>query len=172
MKNKIFFTVFFLLVFAAFASAQNKSLYSSLETAKCKTIESNPEEGGSYLGECVGFGGYKLQVAEGDIRQTINVIAPSRKIFELNFWRLNSGFSTVGPKAEWRTKKGVPIALIVRFNVANAEDSSKNTSYLMVAKISKTGACVTDIVEPGKTQNIEARKLADTASARPCKSSE
>ncbi len=69
-------------------------------------------------------------------------------------------------------KDAVPVALIVRFNVADIEDSTKSTSYLMVSKISKTAACVTDVVQPGANQNETARTLADAASTKPCKSTE
>lgn len=152
------------------SSSENKSTYTSLETAKCKTIESVEEEGGYYVGECPGVGGYKLELIEGDLRQTINVIAPDKKKLELNFSQVSGSFSTVGEKAEWRMKGDKPVALIVRFNAADAEDSSKSTSFLIVSKISETSACITDVVKPGARQNEEAQKLADAASAKPCKS--
>lgn len=152
--------------------AQNKSVYTSTTSKSCRTISSDPNNAGSYEGECPGVGGYKLRLIEGDIRQTINVIAPNKKKFELNFWNFYSGFSSVGEKAEWRTKGGVPVAMILRFNVANADDSTKNTSYLMVTKIGKTSSCVTDVVLPGPKQNEEARELADVASTKPCKAPE
>ncbi len=152
--------------------AQNRSVYTSTATKACRTISSNPNDAGSYEGECPGVGGYKLRLIEGDIRQTINVIAPNKKKFELDFWSFYSGFSIVGEKAEWRTKGGVPVAMIIRYNVANADDSTKNTSYLMVSKISKTSSCVTDVVLPGPKQNEEARELADVASTKPCKTTE
>jgi hypothetical protein len=60
----------------------------------------------------------------------------------------------------------------VRFNVADVEDSTKNTSYLMVSKITKGEICVTDVVAPSKTQNAEAQKLADVAATKPCKATE
>ncbi len=157
---------------AGFASAQNKSVYTVTKTSACRTIHSNPNEAGSYEGECPGIGGYKIRLLEGDIRQTINIITPSKKKFELDFWGYYGGFSTVGEKIEWRTKGGVPVALIARFNVANAEDSTKNTSYLMVSKIGKTKSCVTDIVLPRANQNEKARELADAASSKPCKKSD
>jgi hypothetical protein len=161
-----------MFILAGIAAAQNKSVYTSTTTKACRTISSNPDEAGSYEGECPGVGGYKLRLIEGDIRQTINVIAPNKKKFELEFWSFYGGFSSVGEKAEWRTKGGVPVAMIIRYNVANADDSTKNTSYLIVSKISKTSSCVTDIVLPIAKQNEEARKLADTASTKPCKTPE
>ncbi len=129
MRIKSLLTFLFLLAFAAVATAQNKSVYTDLLDTKCKTLESNADEGGSYLGECKGVGGFKLHILEGDLRQSINVITPAKKTFDLDLWRAFGGFSRVGPKAEWRMKKSVPVALIVQFNVSeNAEDSRKTTS--------------------------------------------
>ena len=63
-----------------------------------------------------------------------------------------------------------PFALIVRLNVSeDVEDTSKTTSYLIVSKITKDFACVTDVVKPSKDQNVQARKLADSSSQRACK---
>jgi hypothetical protein len=152
------------------ASAQNQSIYTSTKTSACRTITSNPNEGGSYEGECRGVGGYKVRLLEGDIRQTLDIITPAKKKFELDFWGFYGGFSSIGERLEWRTRRGVPVALIARFNVANADDSSKSTSYLMVSKIGSKQSCVTDIVPPQKNQNAEARRLADAAAGKPCRS--
>ena len=168
----IIYSITVLTALACAAAAQNKSVYTSTKTSDCKTITSNPNEGGSYEGECKGVGGYKIRLIEGDIRQTLNIITPARRKFELNFWTYYGGFSTVGEKIEWRTKGGVLIALIARFNIANAGDSSKNTSYLMISKIGKSLSCVTDVVLPGAKQNEKARELADSASTKPCKPAE
>ncbi|MBC7900346.1 MAG: hypothetical protein H7070_09875 [Saprospiraceae bacterium] len=168
MQNKVITAAFCIVSFAVFVSGQNTSVYSSLEAAKCKTLESNPEEGGSYTGECKGVGRYKLEIIEGDLRQTVNVVDPNGEKFELNLWDHFGGFSSVGQKAEWRIKGKIPVALIFRFNVsensANPEGQLKTTSYLMVAKLGKEKPCVTDIVKPGKGQNAKARKLADEPS--------
>lgn len=169
---RIIVLVSIIAAFAAATFAQNTTVYTSTRTAACKTISSNPDEAGSYEGECPGVGGYKVRLLEGDIRQTLNIITPAKKTFELNFWSFYGGFSSIGEKIEWRLKKGVPVALIARFNVADFEDSSKSTSYLMISKISKTESCVTDIVLPMAKQNEEARKLADGASGKPCKTVE
>ena len=162
----------FLLSLALIAAAQNKSVYTSTKTSACRTIEATGEGSGSYVGECAGVGGYKVQLLEGDIRQTLNIITPARKKFELNFWGLYSSFSAIGEKIEWRTKTGVPVALIARYNIADPEDSQKSRSYLMVSKIGKSSSCVTDVVMPGPKQNEEARKLADASASKPCKAVE
>jgi hypothetical protein len=153
-----------------------ESVYTDLVSEKCRTIESNPNEGGSYRGLCAGAGGYKLEVLEGDLRQTINVIAPNRKKHELELWnKVSSGFSAVGNKAEWRVvragKTVKPTALIFRFNASdNLERSEENTSYLVVVKITNQTVCVTDIVKPSSNANETARKLADASVNKSCHS--
>ena len=161
-------TVIFVFAAAGFATAQNTSVYTSTKTSSCRTISSNPDEAGSYEGECLGAGGYKIRLLEGDIRQTINVITPAKKKFELDFWGFYSGFSYVWEKIEWRMKGKVPVAMIVRYNVAGSDDTQKTTSYLMVAKLGAKSACVTDVIMPGAKQNEEARTAADAASTQPC----
>lgn len=161
------------MAFSATTLAQKiTSVYTNLNDKSCKTLEADSSGAGSYRGRCPGIGGYKLDLLEGDLRQTINVITPSKKTFELNFWNYFSSFSAIGQKAEWRLKGKTPVALIFRYNVSNPEDSTKNTSYLMVAKLTKNEICITDVVNPSKTQNAEAQKLADSASAKPCKATE
>jgi hypothetical protein len=62
-----------------------------------------------------------------------------------------------------------PIALIFRFNASeDPENAGKHTSYLVVAKVSKDEICVTDVIKPGRNQNLDARKAADTSATRPC----
>jgi len=157
----------FVLASAGIATAQNKSVYTSTKT--CRTISSNPDEAGSYEGECPGVGGYKVRLLEGDIRQTIDIISPAKKKFELGFWGFFPGFSFVGPKIEWRVKGAAPVALIIRYNVAGSDDTQKSMSYLMVAKVGAKASCVTDVIMPGDKQNEEARTAADAAPGKPCK---
>ena len=175
MKIKFLLLITTFLLFSNSLAAQTKtSVYTDLAAKKCKTLESNPDEGGSYRGECRGVGGIKLEVLEGDIRQSVNVIFPSGKKSELDLWsNVSSAFSSVGEKAEWRVtgkgKNAKPIALIVRFNASeNTEKPEINTSYLVVVKIGKNSACITDIVKPSKDQNLSARKLADESADKSC----
>jgi hypothetical protein len=153
-----------------------ESVYTNLSGKSCKTLEQSDEGTGWYRGECKGVGGYKLQVTEGDIRQSIDVVAPNKKRYELNLTgNVSPAFSSVGEKAEWRvTRKGktiAPVALIVRYNASeNSEKPEQNTSYLVVVKITKNSACVTDVVKPSVNANAEARVLADVSVNKPCKS--
>jgi hypothetical protein len=176
-KKLLFFsllTIFVLSIFIAGQTPKIDSVYTSLDAKKCKTLESSEDEAGWYRGECRGISGYKLQVTEGDIRQSIDVISPRKKKYELDFTvKVSSGFSSLGEKAEWRvTRKGkivTPIALIVRYNASeNPENSSINTSYLVVSKITKNQICITNVVKPSANANQQARAFADIAATKPC----
>jgi hypothetical protein len=170
---KIFIFSVSILIGVSSSYGQNTSVYTDLADTKCKTIESTSDEGGSYRGVCPGVSGYKLEVIEGDLRQSINVIAKDGKKHELNLWNVSGGFSSVGPKAEWRMKGTSPVALIIRYNVSeNPEDSSRTTSYLVVVKITKTETCVTDALKPTRSHNFEARRTADRSVSRPCRSAD
>ena len=157
-----------ILLFSSAALGQTKSLYTGLTTKDCKASTKPVEDG--YIGICPGIAGYTLELIEGDLRQTLNIVAPNKKKYELALWsNVSSGFSSLGAKAEWRMKGKAPVALIIRFNASeNSEDSSKITSYLVVVKISETDVCIVNILKPSKTQNIEARKLADTPAKTVC----
>ena len=145
------------------------SVYSSL--SGCKLVKTGQDWS---VQACRGVGGYNLQLEYGDSRESITVFSPNRQKYPLNLWQvISGGFSSVGKKAEWRitTKNGkqVPLALIVRFDASeNPEDSSKVTSYLVVAKITPQKICVTDKIAPGATQNEEARRAADASADKPC----
>lgn len=171
MKKLIAIAIFvFALTISGFA--QIKSVYTSTKTTNCKQVKQGKDAGDSYLGICPGTGGYTVELLEGDIRQTLNIVTPAKKKFELNFWSFYSGFSAIGEKLEWRVKGKMPIALIARFNVADSEDSTKNVSYLMVSKIGAKESCVVDVILPGAKQNEDARIAADAAAATPCKSAD
>ena len=170
MIKTVPFLLFVSMVLVCSARAQNRSVYTSLSTKVCKELKSNPHEGTQYEGECPGVGGYKLRFLEGDLRQSIDIIAPNKKKFQLAFWNISGAFSHLGPRAEWRLNKGVPVALIVRFNSQeDPEDPKKVKSSLVVAKISRTEACVTDVIESPAEQNNVARHFADKAADTPCK---
>ncbi|MEZ5306705.1 MAG: hypothetical protein R2684_06105 [Pyrinomonadaceae bacterium] len=150
------------------------SVYTDLTEDKCTDVEVNEDEGWS-VQSCKGFGEYKLEVSEGDLRQSIDVIAPDGRRHKLNLPTVvSAGFSTIGDKAEWVLRKSdkgqTPIALIVRYNAnEDPENPDQVTSYLTVSKITNEGACVTDVVGPIKNANEKARQLAQGAAAKPCK---
>lgn len=175
---KIYLIIVFMSLMAINIVAQKQkitSVYTTLEDKKCKTLESSVEESGSYRGLCPGTAGYQLELMEGDLRQSINVVAPNKKKFELNLWtNVSSAFSYVGDKVEWRVtaKNGklTPVAVIIRFNASeNPDNPSQVISYLVVSKITAKEVCITHIIKPKLNANAEAQALADDSAKKPCK---
>jgi hypothetical protein len=150
-----------------------ETIYTDMDEKKCKTVKSSEEEAW-VIQECPGVGGYKLEVIEGDLRQSINVVAPSGGKYQLDFQsNVSMAFSFLGKKAEWRVKKEngkiTPVGLITRLNVQeDPNDDKKITSYLVVTKFDGEFICVTDVVKPIKNANVKARQLADAAAKKPC----
>jgi hypothetical protein len=158
---------------SALSAPPATSVYTSL--SGCKMVKTGKGQGEDWsVMACRGFAGYSLQLEYGDARESITVFTPNKKKHQLELWQvISSGFSSVGKKAEWRvtTKNGkqVPHALIVRFEASeNPEDSSKITSYLVVAKITPQNICAVEKIAPGATQNEEARRAADASADKPC----
>ena len=154
--------------------AQNRSVYTSLDAKQCRTIKIETTGAGDYEGRCRGVAGYSLTLLEGDLRQNIIVNTPKGAKHSLELWDvISGGFSSVGPKAEWRmaSQNGnpLPTALIIRYNASeNPDNPNKLTSYLAVAKITPTTICITDKISPGANANIDARRAADSAANKPC----
>jgi len=161
---------------ATVSAQSNTSVYTNLASKECKTLKQDNSGAGSYEGLCPGVAGYQLLVQEGDLRQNIVVVTPAGKRQSLELWTVvGSSFSSLGDKAEWRLKgagaKALPVGLIVRYRVADPEDSAKGTSWLAVVRINNDASqiCVTDAIPPGADQNVKAREAADNSAARQCK---
>lgn len=154
--------------------AQTRSVYTPLDVKNCRTIKTETTGAGDYEGRCRGVAGYTLTLLEGDLRQNIIVNTPKGGKHSLELWDvISGGFSSVGPKAEWRMTnrngKLSPTALIIRYNASeNPDNPNKLTSYLAVAKITPTTICITDKISPGANANAEARRAADSAANKPC----
>ncbi len=167
--------VFILLLMAATAMAQtNSSVYTPLAEKQCRTIKSPDPQTGDYEGRCRGAAGYTLIVTEGDLRQNVIVVTPKGAKHPLELWDvISGGFSSVGPKAEWRMAKEngklTPVALIIRYNAnEDPESPNKQSSYLAVTKITPSEICITDKILPSANANEEARRAADAAATKPC----
>jgi hypothetical protein len=163
-----------LIVVNSAAAQSNQSVYTSLGAKQCREIKSAEAGDDGYEGRCPGVAGYKLLLSEGDLRQNITVVTPKGAEHSLDLWDvISGGFSSVGPKAEWRMAmqngKLSPVALIVRYNASeDPEAPNKQSSYLAVSKITASEICVTDKILPGPKANEDARRAADTAAAKPC----
>ena len=157
--------------FVATAAAQsNRSVYTPLGDKQCRVIKSAEAGDDGYEARCRGTAGYTLLLSEGDLRQNITVITPQGAKHSLDLWSVVSGgFSSVGPKAEWRMAKSAPVALILRYNASeDPEKPDKRTSYLAVTKITPIEICVVEKISPGPTANEDARRAADASSTKSC----
>jgi hypothetical protein len=162
------------LFLSSAAVAQNRSVYTPLEAKQCRTIKTETTGAGDYEGRCPGVAGYSLTLLEGDLRQNIIVNTPNRAKHSLELWDvISGGFSSVGPKAEWRIAsqngKLSPVALIIRYNASeNPDNPNQRTSYLAVAKITANEICITDKIFAGANANTQARRAADSAANKTC----
>lgn len=137
--------------------------YTSLKD--CPVLESNAEEAGYFLSECLGKAGYKLRVIESDLRQTVEVVSPGGQATALDLAAVTGGgFSRLGDTVEWRgvTRDGalVPDALILRHAVVTDPEGKNEVSYLVAVKLTET-PCAIAKIPPGPGQNEKARAAAD-----------
>jgi len=154
----------------------NVSVYSDLSGANCKITNTNKETGAT-IQRCKGTAGWDLVVQYDDQRMSIAVVRPDGSEHPLNFWDVISpGFSTLGPRAEWRMPPAgneavrEPLAVIVRVNASERQKAgdNKNVSYLAVARLQGSSVCVTAKISPGSNSNEQARQAADKASGAAC----
>lgn len=149
------------------------SMYVDLAGKQCVTRSVDQEHGMS-VQRCPGVAGYALLVEDFDGRQSVSVERPDKTVQPLDYGRvITTGFSSLGPKAEWRVNRSggkvVPVALIIRVIASeNPAAPDKKTSYLAVARITPAGICVTDRIRASTTMNEEARRAADTSANKPC----
>jgi hypothetical protein len=165
------FVILVLLCGSQISEAQsNRSVYTSLVGKQCRLIKSAMKGDDGYEARCPGMAGYTLLLSEGDLRQNITVVTPRGTKHSLDLWTvISGGFSSVGPKAEWRMSKRKPAALIIRYNASeDPEHPNKRTSYLAVTKITANEICVTDKIPAGASANEDARRAADESANKPC----
>ena len=164
--------VLILLLLLQGAAPAVESVYTDLDTKKCKTIEYEAE-GYSWTKLCAGAAGYRLHWLMGDERESLTVVKPDGSEHPLEFWStVSPAFSSLGPRAEWRVRRrggrAEPYALIVRFNAHENPEQNKTVSYLVVVRLGPDKICVTDKISPSSTANDDARRAADSAATKPC----
>jgi hypothetical protein len=158
------------------ASTAFFSIHTNLSGSSCQLLEVQKEDARSER-LCPGPQGYRLVVIDSDDRESITVLSPEGKKFDLDFWDIvTRNFSSVGVKAEWRLirqeDKSIPIALIVpvraQKNYEDNSESTKDVSYLVIAKILDDQACVVAKIKSGPKATQEAQNAADHAAEMPC----
>ena len=165
--KKLLIAVLLILSSSSYASKFDSS-YTSIKEKDCKLIQFI-EAGGSSSSSCPGFGEFKVEVHEGDLRQSITLIRDGRE-YPLNLWTTH--FSVLGLLIEWRYKKGRSrqlVGVITRLNVNDhPTNPNKTTSYLLVNKITRGEICLVGKIRPQANQNIKARRMAERSSKLPC----
>jgi hypothetical protein len=165
-----------LLVLAAAAAASEdkgpRSIYTEISDASCTVIPSTGEPNEEDGLKCRGPAGFSLLAQSGDLRATATIVGPDGKEYPLAFWdTVTGGFSSLGPRAEWRVRdaESVPYAMIVRVSASeNPDKPDEKTTWLAVAKITADAVCVTDKIKGGIDENARARAAADSAASKPC----
>ena len=165
-----------LLVLAAAASAEEnkgpRSIYTDISDASCTVIPASGEPNEEDGLKCRGPAGFNLLAQSGDLRATVTIVGPDGKEYPLGFPdTVTGGFSSLGPRAEWRVRdaESVPYAVIVRVSASeNPDKPDEKTSWLAVAKITAEAVCVTDKIKGGIDDNARARAAADAAASKPC----
>ena len=149
----------------------NTSVYSSLDEKVCKTVSVGE---GSSEQVCPGVAGYRLRVLDGDARMSVTVVRPDGSQHDLRFMEtVSGGFSSLGPRAEWRMRQGPrggePVALTVRLNAQeDAANPTRVTSYVVVARLDGPQVCVVKVIRSSATALEEARGVADHAGELAC----
>lgn len=165
---RIVITAALLLLLSTVASAQTKSVYTSLDEKHCKTMKPVNDSLGVYTYDkiCGGAGGYRLALEEDKDHQWIAIVAPTGKTSDAGFGP--DAYNSLGKTAEWRVRNGRPIALIVRIDERNESGGTITHSGLAVSKITRSTACVIATVDSSKNSRAQARKLADSSASKPC----
>ncbi|MGU3416652.1 hypothetical protein ACLBW0_23960 [Enterobacteriaceae bacterium C34A] len=169
------FTTFMVSVFfsiCVFSSPlfANESVVTSIRDELCLKTDEDKYTGAT-VHQCKGIAGYHLSVLYDDNRMSLDVISPDNVKYSLELWsKVTTSFSVLANNIEWRVLDGKdsqkPIALILKMLTASA--GINNKSWWVIAKISKSDICITDILDGSNTDIITVRKLADSSLSKSC----
>ncbi len=143
---------------------------TNLYGKSCQLVETS--KSGASTRRCPGVNGYALLVHEHDGRTSVDVVAPDKETYQLDFWEvLTPGLSNVGRMAEWQVSgrgaaKALPMALLVRLNTIDQSNPShpKVDTMLTVTRVERDGACVIFKIDArAKNASAQARDAAADA---------
>lgn len=144
-----------------------ESVYTKIDIDACKVLE---EEGDSIRSICAGRGGYPIEFAEGDLRQSVF-------FGHLGDWARKGHLESFGPfnhfggTVEWIVAGKVAKAAIIRFIIENpnpetgSPDKASQGQVLVIHKVGQKGegeACTVGYVDAraNPDPNTLARKVA------------
>ena len=131
------------------------SVYTNLDVDRCRVLE-RVEEGESVSWRCPGHAGIPLFVSTGDGRYDVDAGVDNGE------WEALGGLHTLGPRVEWRLRRGRPIAIIFRY-IQSGPDQPPGTR-LAVETIGRAGrpGCLISMIDGAfPNANAVARERAD-----------
>jgi hypothetical protein len=152
----------FMLLVAPAAAQQVESAYTDVNLDECSVVSSD-DFGSTWA--CAGYKGIPVMIAEGDLRFFVSYGLRSTE--EKAAAQTPPPFNRLGPKIEWRLSNAEggwkPFATILRFYVADAEDSSKEGQILVVTKLEPGATCHVAYIDAlaNEGANELARDAAD-----------
>jgi hypothetical protein len=149
------------------AAAQHvESAYTDLDLNLCSVVTSD-DFGTTWA--CPGYKGLPVMVAEGDLRFFVSY--GLRSPDEPAAGQTPPPFNHLGPRIEWRLTNAAggwrPFATILRWYVADPEDSGRNGEILVVTRLEPGATCHIAYVDAlaSKDANQLARDIADKRAA-------
>lgn len=160
---------------ASVSKPDNSSVVTSLADKTCINMPIEEEIEGSALA-CPGINGYKLNLYDENMRQTINVISPTGQEYPLKLWHvITRHFSSIDKTVEWRVTRlndsSQPVAVIIRMNAQIQKDINvppEKKSWLAVVKLGQKEICVTAKIPVSSVAINKARTEADNSKSKPC----
>lgn len=131
------------------------SVYTKLDVGRCRVLE-RIEEGESVSWRCPGHAGIPLFVSTGDGRYDVDAGVDNGE------WEALGGFHTLGPRVEWRLRRGRPIAIIFRY-IQSGPDQPPGTRIAVetIGRAGRPGCLISMIDGAFPNANAVARERAD-----------
>lgn len=158
------------------APATRRSVITDLEPAACRKEADKTDPNETPYLVCPGVAGYSLIVRRVESgRRSIDLVDPRQHVFPLNYQEfVTRQMSALSNHAEWRVvdRGGRPTPIAVVVGVEAHEDTRApekvTRTYLAVAKITATTACVTDRVIAGSRSEAEMQAIVDASAQKAC----
>jgi hypothetical protein len=160
--------VLFAAIITGCQSASRESVFTDLRGGACSEEIDKSDPNNTPFLLCPGAGGYRLRVRQVESgRQSVDVVSPTGQVLPLSIQnKVTRAMNSLGPQAEWRLLRGLPLALILKVEVReDVFDPEKITRALYaVAKLQPAEACITATAP----QQLQGQQAADLAAGMPC----
>ena len=152
------------------AAARATPVFTDLYGHGCALVEKD-QQGASSTRRCQGTAGFALLVHENAGRSSVDIVAPGRRVYQLDLWDVvEPGMTQLGRKAEWQLVEGKPRALLMRVDMIDGSSVHypRTGTAIAVARIDADGACVTFTVDADARGAQDAARRAARDRSRKC----